>query len=241
MKTKLRLANSIAGVFVSVYANSDLGKPLRLRSASFGEFFVRFYHLTHIGLLLTTLTFACTLLLRQLEKSEPRWIHINEFYIHLLVLTSSAECFIPLTFWVLWAIDKENVVRKEDYVGEDSISFFFNFCMHGMPSLFLLVEFFLSEFKYHHRHYLMLFIFFLFYLGIMGLFYLNTGIWPYKIMANLGPLLKVLFLIQCFIVLCAIYTLLSATHVRINRPRRLKAITKGDKPAPKKRKPKSKK
>ncbi|KAI5190348.1 hypothetical protein NECID01_0940 [Nematocida sp. AWRm77] len=215
MKTKVRIANSIAGGCVSIYGNLDYGKPARLRSLSIKEYVFRFYHLTHIGLLLTTATFFCALVLWSMEKKTSRWSSLHSFYIPLLALTSTAECFIPLSFWVLWCMNKDNVVNSHDYVGEDSISFFFNLCMHGLPSVFLLVEFFLSEFRHHKGHYFLLFSFFVLYMGIMGLFYRNTGLWPYRIISKLGVVWRILFFAHCFLILCVIYTALSATHRRL--------------------------
>ncbi|KAI5181274.1 hypothetical protein NEOKW01_1493 [Nematocida sp. AWRm80] len=217
MKETLRIVNSVLGILVTMYANLDIGKPLRLRSVGLVGFVKRFYHLTHIGLLLSTITFMMAVVVRKIEKSPVKGrnsILMISIYNHLLALVITAECFIPVLFWILWHIDESTVVRKQDYVGEDTISLFFNLCMHGIPSVFLLVEFMLFDFKTSRKHYLSLAVFFLVYLGIMGLFYYETGGWPYNIINTFGVPVKIAFFAGCFMILCVIYEILAYIHIK---------------------------
>ena len=46
-------------------ANTDIGKPARMRSRTLKDFLVRFYHLTHIGLALSAATLLFGLAIRE--------------------------------------------------------------------------------------------------------------------------------------------------------------------------------
>lgn len=215
MKNALYNANSLVGLVISIYANLDFGKPIRLRSKSPTEFMGRFYHLTHIGLVLSAATFIIGLVHRRrkgrsLDASFESVI--ARIYIDILAITVTAECFIPLVFWVLWKIDKGSVVTTSSYVGEDAISMFFNLCMHGFPTIFLLVEFFFSEFLADNSHYILLFFVFTAYLGIMLLFNRQTGRWPYRIIEFMTGRYRLVFFAGCFALLCTLYFILSYIH-----------------------------
>ncbi|KAI5191856.1 hypothetical protein NEMIN01_1711 [Nematocida minor] len=218
MKNILYGTNSLFGLVVSIYGNLDFGRPLRLRSKGFIEFFERFYHLTHIGLLLTSISFLMGMLYRRQKRyDENSRISktLKVLYMDILAITVTAECFIPLIFWVLWHIDESSVVTKSSYVGEDTISLFFNLCMHGLPTIFLLVEFFTFEFLGRRGHYLFLFLFFMLYIGVMYLFNIKTGEWPYGIVGTLAGPYRITFFAACFAVLCALYYLLSCFHFMV--------------------------
>lgn len=217
MRRRIQETNGLAGLLVSLYANTDIGKPVRLRSTTLKGFMIRFYHLTHIGLVLSATTLLCGLAIREGKKKGKEWILFNSVYRHLLAVTITTECFIPIVFWVLWIINKESVVTKEYYVGEESISFFFNLCMHGIPSFFLLVEFFLSDFVPSSSHYLEILLFFSFYIGIMHLFYLHTGGWPYQIIATFIGWYRLIFYGYCLFLLFIIYAILAYAHKRVNK------------------------
>lgn len=219
MRKKVQATNGLAGFLVSVYANTDIGKPAWMRSRTIKNFLVRFYYLTHIGLLLSAVTLLAGLAVREGEKRGKDMVILSVIYKHLLTITITTECFVPIVFWVLWVIDKKTVVLESNYTGKESISFFFNLCMHGIPSLFLLVEFFLSDFVPSSTHYIELVIFFGFYIGIMHLFYMNTGGWPYQIVALFIGWYRYIFFAYCLIMLCVIYTVLSYMHTRLNKRR----------------------
>lgn len=215
MKKTLYNTNSLCGFALSIYANLDFGRPIRLRSKSILEYMHRFYHLTHIGLLFTSLTFAIGVVLRNRKYTNRNNLYsstIHWIYIDMLAITVTTECFIPLMFWILWQIDKSSVVTTSSYVGKDSISMFFNLCMHGFPTVFLLVEFFFSEFLARNGHYFLLFFFFVVYLGVMLVFNRKTGTWPYRIIEVLTGKYRLMFFAGCFGMLCVLYFLLSHVH-----------------------------
>ncbi|OAG29315.1 hypothetical protein NEDG_01388 [Nematocida displodere] len=225
MKKSLRTLNSLLGGAVSIYASLDLGKPPKLRSTSFLDFARRFYHLTHIGLLMSLVTFGLGLLSSAIEgrgRSQRGGRVLKEIYLHMLAITVATESFIPIVFWVLWAIDKGNVVDVENYVGQDSVSFFFNLCMHGIPTLFLLVEFFISDFQKSNRHYFLLFVFFSIYMMIMFEFNRTTGEWPYLIISKFQKYHRAAFLFGCFLFLCFLYGFLAFIHQHISRAEAVK-------------------
>lgn len=222
MKNILYNTNSVFGLALSIYGNLDFGKPIRLRSKSIQEYLGRFYNLTHIGLLLSTFTFIIGLFYRnRAAYALDSWTVdiIHEVYINMLAITVTAECFIPIIFWFLWKIDKGFVVTTSSFVGEDTISLFFNLCMHGFPTFFLLVEFFCSEFLAKNSHYVLLFFFFSMYLGIMLIFNTKTGFWPYDIINILTGWYRVVFFSGCFVFLCFLYFLLSYMHFLLWRGR----------------------
>jgi len=213
MKDVILCLNGLFGIIVSVYANMDIGKPKRLRSLTFLGYMERFFHLTHISLGLATLTFAAGFFARTHGTQKTRF---TSLYSHLLALTITAECFVCLLFWALWMIDAKNVVMVENYVGEDCISLFFNLCMHGIPCIFLLVEFFLSDFTSSTVHYLILFVFFILYLVVMWVFRKRTGIWPYEIVNKYKFPYNMVFFLYCFLMICVIYAILSYVHKSFN-------------------------
>ncbi|KAI5173151.1 hypothetical protein NEFER03_2120 [Nematocida sp. LUAm3] len=218
MRGRFRTLNNLLGGAISIYGNLDIGKPLRMRSKSFKEFILRFYHLTHIGLVMSLITFLYGLIISHRKRNKAiTWPIFEALYIDLLALTITTELFIPIIFWTLWVVDAGNVVETENYFGEDSISLFFNMCMHGIPSIFLLIEFFLSDFIPSRAHYLELLVFFLFYIGIMQLFYNSTGSWPYKIIEKFTGLSRWIFFGNCLLMLFFLYWILSSTYSRITR------------------------
>ncbi|KAI5185072.1 hypothetical protein NEHOM01_0577 [Nematocida homosporus] len=218
MRDRFRTLNGLMGCLVSLYANSDLGRPLRLRSKSTFEFLQRFCHLTHLGLGLSLVTFGLGLVLRCLKRNGKEVGVWESFYRDLLAITVTVESFIPLIFWILWSIDAGSVVTRDNYIGEDTISMFFNLCMHGIPSVFLLVEFFLGEFVPARSHYLELGCFFLIYLGIMQGVYWATGRWPYQVVGYFTGWWRVFFFANCLVTLIGIYWMLTRMHARVWRP-----------------------
>ncbi|KAH9386574.1 uncharacterized protein NEMAJ01_1470 [Nematocida major] len=215
MKNRIHNTNSLFGSLLSLYGNLDYGKPRRLRAKSIKQFFGRFYHLTHIGLLLTTVTLLIGLLRRNMKPSSRNsrvYAFMRSAHIDLLALTVTVECFIPAIFWGLWWIDESTVVVKSSYVGEDTISLFFNLCMHGFPTVFLLVEFFEGVFLSRRVHYIIISGFFAFYIAVMVLFYNKTGTWPYGVIEGFSPLGKVAFFGFCFACVCFVYKCLVSAH-----------------------------
>lgn len=228
MKNRIYNTNSFFGLLVSLYGNSDLGRPVRLRAKSLVSFLGRFYHLTHIGLLLSALTFSLGIICRNLRitaRNKKSTAVLQVIYIDLLALTLTVECFIPLIFWVLWWIDTSTVVTPSSYVGEDTISLFFNLCMHGFPTAFLLVEFFGAEFLGRHLHYKILFVFFLLYVGVMYIFYGRTGSWPYGIVEVFTGVKRIVFFVVCFFFICVLYYVLTHMHYFVSQ----RAFLKRDK------------
>ncbi|KAI5148475.1 hypothetical protein NEAUS04_1107 [Nematocida ausubeli] len=206
---RLRSTNLLLGIITSVYGNLDIGKPYRLRSLNLFEFLSRFYHLTHVGLLLTTVTLCMGLVHKSNScpgQSSPRGSFLlYNIYLYMLALTIAVETFIPVTFWVLWHIDKSLVVNTASYVGNDSISFFFNLCMHGLPTIFLLVEFFCIEFFNTPGHYALIFGFFIGYLLTMYLCYVVNGYWPYGVVTMVSGVNRIGFFAVCFLSICFMY------------------------------------
>lgn len=301
MRARIRIANGLIGGALSIYGNMDLGMPKRIHMRNLRDLYLRFCHLTHIGLLLTTITLLSGVIFRVLEIQKRRVLErcsgtgrftgtgsssgtegsneqrlsetegsndlerLNDLkrssktgedkqstqedkrttqedkrttqedkqdtqdstatvmmssafetaYIHLLSLTVTVECFILIVFWVLWHADKQFVVKKENFEGDDSVSFFMNICMHGLPTFFMLVEFFLSEFQGSLWNYYLLSAFFLLYILVMFFFYSETGMWPYPILNLLSAQYRTVFLAYCLGMILVLYALLAFFHKRI--------------------------
>lgn len=247
MRVRIRIANGLVGGALSIYGNTDLGKPKRIQMRNARDLYLRFCHLTHIGLLLTTVTLFSGVIFRILEIKKRKALErpgktkkgrntlqenaaarrsrtaavvagsaFETAYIHLLSLTVTVECFILIVFWALWYADKQFVVKKENFEGDDAVSFFMNISMHGLPTFFMLVEFFLSEFQGSLWNYYLLSAFFLMYVLVMCFFYSETGRWPYPILNLLSARYRTAFLAYCLGMVLFLYALLAFFHRRVS-------------------------
>ncbi|KAI5168666.1 hypothetical protein NEIRO03_2604 [Nematocida sp. AWRm78] len=233
---KNRMAqNAVAslGIITSLYGNLDIGKPYRLRSPDLFSFLNRFYHLTHIGLILTAITLGMCILYRDRCTSNTQKEQVDNFmyklYPHIFALTITVELFIPISFWVMWHMDKSLVVNPSSYVGEDSISLFFNLCMHGFPTVFLLVEFFYIELLNTMASYGLLFLFFIGYIILMHICYELNGYWPYGVIKTLTGTYRILFFCVCYISICTVYYILTVINKYIWRRTRISTNNKKEK------------
>uniref|UniRef100_A0A0K0EL09 Androgen-dependent TFPI-regulating protein-like n=1 Tax=Strongyloides stercoralis TaxID=6248 RepID=A0A0K0EL09_STRER len=164
-----------------------------------GNYWSKFIWLTHIDLCMQFLYHAFATLMTTFPSLRNNCRKSFDFIATALVFPVAAT--VVFLFWTLFYIDPGALA---DPLAQQILAIaFFNHSIHTLPLLAMIIDFMLWKHQRPKKSktFKILFIFSALYL--IEIFYVNsiTGTWPYPILAQLPPPLRILFIVACIGVL----------------------------------------
>ncbi|KAI5185071.1 hypothetical protein NEHOM01_0576 [Nematocida homosporus] len=142
----------VVGVILGVYGNLEVDDRCWL-GVSWLVQMKKFWYITHFSLLLATIGMgfgACCRLRRLAGWPVSCWM--EEWHLLLVSVLLPVEVVVAGLFWPVWWYDPHLVFSRRSLVGCHAPGVLYNVCTHGLPVLFLGLDYLFLEVSKEKRY-----------------------------------------------------------------------------------------